>query len=88
MANKRTYYKSYYAVVASGNPYRIYNDNDVEVGSIRVNKNWRLHPGIQKYQAYGAEDMPMYRNRIAEAGSIEAVLERFIDNPIMSYQTR
>ena len=27
-------------------------------------------------------------NRIAEAGSIEAVLERFIDNPIMSYQTR
>lgn len=30
----------------------------------------------------------MYRNRIAEAGSIEVVLERFIDNPIMSYQTR
>lgn len=88
MANKRIYYKSYYAVVVSGSQYRIYNDNDVKVGNIRVNKNWRLHPGIQKYHAYGAKDTPMYRNRIAEAGSIEAVLERFIDNPIMSYQTR
>ena len=88
MANKRTYYKSYYVVAVSSNQYRIYNDNDVKVGNIRVNKNWRLHPGLQKYHAYGEEDMPMYRNRIAEAGSIEVVLERFIDNPIMSYQTR
>lgn len=88
MSGKRTYYKTYYAVAVSADHYRIYNDNEVQVGSVCVNKNWRLHPGIQKYHAYGAEDMPMYRNRIAEAGSIEAVLERFIDNPIMSYQTR
>lgn len=58
-------YKNHTTQKTQSNTYRIYNPDNVHVGTIQETKNYKNHPGLQRYTAKGTKNNPEYANRTA-----------------------
>lgn len=79
-------YKNHTTEKTQSNTYRIYNADGVHVGTIQETKNYKNHPGLQRYTAKGTKNNPEYANRTAYGKNVTDALHVFIDIPSRSYK--
>lgn len=79
-------YKNHTTQKTQSNTYRIYNADNIHVGTIQENKDWKNRPGIQRYRAKGTKHHPAYANRTAYGKNVTDALHVFIDTPSRSYK--
>ena len=72
-------YKNHTTEKTQSNTYRIYNADGIHVGTIQETKNYKNHPGLQRYTAKGTKNNPEYANRTAYGKNVTDALHVFIE---------